>query len=218
MMKKLLPMMIPAFLALGLPGWAADPEPTVEPMFGRHQFELSFKGGSPRQLVEALTVASGSKPNVLVPPELADVQIPAFELRSVDVRGVFDSLNLLWRNSMMWVRSSSGGGGSPNAGVWVLSRGQDSRQAKAFYVGHLLRKFKIDDVTTAVRSTWELGGRASTAELKYHQDTQLLLALGAVDQLNSMSEVLAQLRLALEPETVDAKTAPDAKAKSPAKP
>ena len=91
--------------------------------------------------------------------------------------------------------------------VYVLSRGTEMRQSRVFYVGHLLKKFKVDDITTAIRSTWELGGREAKAELKYHQDTQLLLAFGTSDQLNSMGEVLAQLRLALTPEGGDIKPA-----------
>jgi hypothetical protein len=87
-----------------------------------------------------------------------------------------------------------------------------------------LTKFKIDDITTALQTTWQLGGRESKAELKYHQDTQLLIALGSPEQLNTAAEVLAQLKLAIEPariepgKTDNTKTTDDKKAKSKAQP
>ena len=108
--------------------------------------------------------------------------------------------------------------------LWVLARVPDTRKTQAFYVGHLLKKFKIDDITTAVQTTWQLGGKDAKSELKYHQDTQLLIALGNTEQLSTAAEVLAQLKLAIEPvrlspeKTNDAKSADDRKAKSAAQP
>src|SRR5439155_1586303 len=150
-----------------------------------------------------------------------DARIPPMELRSVSVESVFDSLNVIWRssmNSMLWLRTSSGGN------IWVLARATDNRRTQAFYVGHLLKKFKIDDITTAVQTTWQLGGKEAKAELKYHQETQLLIALGNPEQLGTAAEVLAQLRLAIEPvqlspeKTNDARSADDKKGKSATQP
>jgi hypothetical protein len=93
-----------------------------------------------------------------------------------------------------------------------------------FYVGHLLKKFKIDDITTAVKTTWQLGGKDAKTELKYHQDTQLLITLGSPEQLSTAAEVLAQLKLALDPvrispeKAIDAKSAADTKGQPPAQP
>ena len=126
-------------------------------------FDLSFKGGTPQKLVSEMENASRQKLNVLIPPELADVKIPPMELRAVQTQGVFDTLNMLWRNSMQWIRASS----SISTPVWVLSRRPEDRKTQVFYVGHLLKKFKIDDITTAVQTTWQLGGKEAKAELKY---------------------------------------------------
>jgi hypothetical protein len=46
---------------------------------------------------------------------------------------------------------------------------------------------------------WQMGGKDSKAELKYHQDTQLLIALAQPAQLTKMNEVIIQLQMALEP-------------------
>ena len=205
-------------------GWsalahAADAEVKVE---GSRLFDLSFAGGTPQKLVSEMERASGSKLNVLIPPELADARILPMELRSVNAQDVFDSLGLVSRDTMRWIRTGGSGGGNPN--LWVLARQPDNRKTQSFYVGHLLKKFKIDDITTAVKTTWQLGGKDARTELKYHQDTQLLIALGSVDQLSTAAEVLGQLRLAIEPaplspeKTNDAKSPDDKKGNSAAKP
>jgi hypothetical protein len=158
----------------------------------------------------------------LITPELADARMPPMELRSVNLQNVFDSLDLLSRGSMRWIRTGGSGGGNPNS--WVLAGPPDTRKTQTFYVGHLLKKFKIDDITTAVQTTWQLGGKDARTELKYHQDTQLLIALGNPEQLSTAAEVLAQLKLAIEPvrlspeKTNDAKSADDKKSRSAAQP
>ena len=167
---------------------------------GSGSFDLSFGGGTPQKLVSEMEKASGLKLNVLIPPEQTDARIPPMELRSVSVESVFDSLNVIWRssmNSMLWLRTSSGGN------IWVLARATDNRKTQAFYVGHLLKKFKIDDITTAVQTTWQLGGKEAKAELKYHQETQLLIALGHPEQLSTTANILAQLELAIEPARIE---------------
>jgi hypothetical protein len=176
-------------------------------------FDLSFAGGTPQKLVSEMERAGGLKLNVLVPSELTDARIPPMELRSVNVQDVFDSLDLLSRDSMRWIRTGGSGGGKPN--LWVLARVPDTRKTQAFYVGHLLNKFKIDDITTAVQTTWQLGGKDAKSELKYHQDTQLLIALGSPAQLSTAAEVLAQLKLAIEPSRLSPEKTNDAKSARP---
>jgi hypothetical protein len=189
---------------------------------GSGLFDLSFAGGTAQKLVSEIERASGSKLNVLIPPELTDARTPPMELRSVNVRDVLESLNFLTTDTMRWIRTGGSDGGKAN--LWVLARATDTRKTQAFYVGHLLKKFKIDDITTAVMTTWQLGGKNARTELKYHPDTKLLIALGNPEQLSTAAEVLAQLKLAIEPERIspeksnDAKNADDKKGKSAAQP
>jgi hypothetical protein len=184
-------------------------------------FDLSFAGGTTKELVNEMEKASGLKLNVLIPQELTDANVPPMELRSVSVQSVFDALNVISRSSnMMWIRQPNSGNGN----IWVLARSPDNRKTQAFYVGHLLKKFTINDITTAVANTWELsghevlfgggggafpgggGGRTALSstghlggKMMYHPETQLLIALGQPEQLNTTSNVLAQLELAIEP-------------------
>ena len=222
-MKKMKRMIQATLLALmvGLTGMAHAAEAETKAA-GSGLFDLSFAGGTPQKLVGEMERAGGLKLNILIPPELSDSRIPPMELRSVNVQDVFDSLNLLSRDSMQWIRTSRSETGKLTC--WVLARASDPRKTQTFYVGHLLKKFKIDDITTAVQTTWQLGGKDARTELKYHQDTQLLIALGNPEQLSTAAEVLAQLKLAIEPDrlspekTNDGKSADGKKAKSAAQP
>jgi len=87
----------------------------------------------------------------------------------------------------------------PVDNVWILQSGSERRSSQVFYVGHLLTKFKVEDITTAIQTTWQLAGKGSKAELKYHQDTQLLIALANKPQLETATEILQELQRALVP-------------------
>src|SRR6266571_1274044 len=103
--------MIQATMLALMVGWsalahAADAEDKAA---GSRLFDLSFGGGTPQKLVSEMERASGSKLNVLIPPEMADARVLPMELRSVNVQDVFDSLGLVSRDTMRWIRTGSGG-------------------------------------------------------------------------------------------------------------
>jgi len=153
-------------------------------------FDLVFPGGPPAKLVEAMEKASGQKLNVLLPPNLSTFAIPRMELRAVNVTTVFKSLDLVFLRdeNLRWI---------PVDNVWILQSGSERRSSQVFYIGHLLSKFKVEDITTAIQTTWQLAGKDSKAELKYHEDTQLLIALANKSQLDTVTEMLRELQRAL---------------------
>jgi hypothetical protein len=149
-------------------------------------FDLKFPGGSPADLVEAIGKIT-VKPNLLVAPSLEKLNLPPMELHAVDTKTVFNSLNAVLVYSDLAARLTL------VDNVWVLQGPRDSRRSQVFYVGHLLAKYKIEDVTTAIQSAWKMAGKAPNADLKYHQDTQLLMALAETQQLQTITEVLGEL-------------------------
>jgi hypothetical protein len=58
----------------------------------------------------------------------------------------------------------------------------------------------VDDITTAVRTGWNMLGETNAPELNFHEDTKLLIAVGPLDKLQLIDEVLSELKKAL-PET-----------------
>ena len=199
----------------------------VKSSYADGPFDLSFAGGTTNELIEAMKKAgekefrNGIVVNVLIPPELKDIKVPPMQLRSVNPKAVFEALNLVWRDTFQWTRSippgwAAGAYSATSVDIWILSRKPDQRKTQAFYVGNLLQKFKIDDITTAVRTTWQFAGKndkTTDPELKYHQDTQLLIALADDAQLKTALEVLSQLKLAVDPASAIGSKPDDARTK-----
>src|SRR5882762_889889 len=87
-------------------------------------FDLTFFGGTPTEFAAAIKKAGEQAwkvfdLNVLIPTELNDIKIPPMQLRGVDTRTVFQSLNMVSRSAMEWIPTSSAPG---RGNVWVLHR------------------------------------------------------------------------------------------------
>jgi hypothetical protein len=165
----------------------AEPEPG---------FDISFPGGTLEEFtahVQKAFAASvrGAKPNLIVPPEARKVSMPKLELRSVDMRTLIAATTMLLQPEHMWQSA-----GNKSGGTWVLITRADVRKTQAYYIGHLLKKFKVADITTALDTVWQMGSNAKT-EIKYHEDTQMLIIRADRAQLETAENVLNQLRGAL---------------------
>jgi hypothetical protein len=161
-------------------------------------FNIDFPGGTPEELVQQLAKASGTRPNVIIPVYVADVQIPKFRLQNVNTFQVFDALNMVadekGARDVRWITE---GGGSNR--VWTLAKApgkQRSETCQVAFIGYLLDSFQLDDINAAIRTSWEMLGKSSTASLKFHKETKLLIAKGNEEELKLAFEVLKSLQQA----------------------
>ena len=171
-------------------------------------FDLKFPGGSPSELVAAIESA-GVKVNALIQPGMEKVRFPNLDFRDVTAANVLTAVSMLDNGrSARWLYSDR---------VWVLTAPPTNRRPQVFYVGHLLSQLKIDDITTAIQTTWQMAGKPATAEMKFHEETRLLIVLGEPQQLESVSEVLGQLMNSIAGAPGTSASAPkSAKAPAPA--
>ena len=65
-------------------------------------------------------------------------------------------------------------------------------------LGKYLGEYKVEDITTAVKTAWSMMGDDAGAQLKYHTDTKLLIAVGTSGQLSILSQVLSSLETSLD--------------------
>jgi hypothetical protein len=158
-------------------------------------FDLSFPGGTVTEFVTEIgkaferSIRGGQKPNFLVPAEASSLKVPKLELRSVDTETLMNAVStLLGPREHVWRRTGRS--------TWIFVTEPDRRTTQAFFVGHLLKKFKIEDITTAIDTVWQMAPSTKT-DLKYHKDTQLLIIRADKPQLETASNVLIQLRDAL---------------------
>jgi hypothetical protein len=163
-------------------------------------FNIDFPGGTPEELVQQLAKASGTSPNVIIPIYVADVQIPKFRLQNVNTRQVFDALNMVpdekGARDVRWISEGAKGGSNR---VWTLAKAAAKQRAETCqvaFIGYLLDSFQLDDINAAIRTSWEMLGKSSTATLKFHKETKLLIAKGDEEELKLAFEVLKSLQQA----------------------
>jgi len=163
-------------------------------------FSIDFPGGTPEELVQRIAKESGTKPNVIIPDHAANVQLPKFKLENVNTPQVFEALNMVGDEKgapqLRW--NSQGTQGSPNP-VWILYKmpaRQTAETCQVTFIGNLLESFQLDDINAAIRTAWEMVGQPSSASLKFHKETKLLIAKGNDQELKLVQEVLKSLELA----------------------
>jgi hypothetical protein len=64
----------------------------------------------------------------------------------------------------------------------------------------------VDDITTAIRTGWELLGDKDTPAISFHKDTKLLIAVGDPGKLETIDAVLVALANALKAKPIDPNT------------
>lgn len=71
---------------------AAGPKAPAPPELPR--FDLDFRGGTPKQMVQAIEKATGKPLNAIIPDEDADLQLPPLSVKNVTVPRLFHALEL----------------------------------------------------------------------------------------------------------------------------
>ena len=207
-MKKTIPTTVLALSLAGLSLHGAEPPAGATPpppnsSFQTHvqvlgeappkpTFDLAFDGGDIYELVKAIEKASGRPLNIIAPAAQPPVRIPRFSLKGVNEDTLFSALSIL--------RLEDGNVRLMRTGAaWVVQAAPDNRECSTFYVGHLLKKFKVEDISTAIRTTWEMG-RERGGELKFHPETGLLFVLADKGQIGAVTSVLSEIRRGVEDE------------------
>jgi hypothetical protein len=208
--------LVAAVILVASQGWAADE--TNKQKESREVdrgpvFDISFPGGTLADFVAYVdkvmgtSVQDAKRPNLLVPDELKKSPVPKLELRAVDVNTLMSAMGMLLRGDYSWQRVGS-------SSTWVLMTRPDARKTQAYYIGHLLKRaaeappqnrpsrgFKVADVTTALETVWQMDSTVKP-ELKYHEDTQMLVIRADSRQIQMAENVLNQLRGGLAEQTI----------------
>ena len=181
----------------------ADEDKITEAALPR--FDLDFPGGTPADLIAAIDKASGQTLNVIIPAEYAQLPLPSLRLRNVNVPRLFKAFgeatqktvrsgNSLVETTVNFITKDERV--SPSS-IWYFHvRGFTPNViATRFYslAPYLRADITVDDITTAIRTGWELRGVKTPPILKFHQETQLLIAFGQPEELATIIDVLEAL-------------------------
>ena len=185
---------------------ASNPAP--EPVLIR--FNLDFPGGTPKELVAAITKATGKPLNAIVKDEFANTKLPALKMTGVTVPELFQALEPASKGSIMSPdgRVSYGStygfstqGRMSDDSIWFFysyaSPPPPSPPAKVcrFYslANYVEQGLSVDDITTAIETGWKMLGETSPPTISFHKDTKLLIAVGDPSKLETIDAVLKAL-------------------------
>ena len=190
------------------------------------RFNLDFPGGDPGNLVQAIQRASGHPLNAIIPNEYASLHIPPLKMNSVTVPELFAALQRASVKQVTQVTGTYFAGvnqstsqyqtvqtsygfetiGNPREdSIWYFFRSAPPTPADAppaqdcrfFNLGPYLEYYKVEDITTAIESGWDMLGAGRDFErpqVSFHKDTKLLIAVGDPAKLRLIDSVLEQLR------------------------
>jgi hypothetical protein len=208
-------------------------------------FDLDFPGGTPAELLQAIEKASGVHVNAVIPIESANTGIPPLKMKNVTVPRLFEAIQMASVKTVTHVTGRTGQGnptyqqytynyGFQNrtmAGdetVWYFHTDKPTlppedelkaadRTCRFYQLSSYLDRYKVEDITTALKTAWDMLGDKPDPEMTYHKDTQLLIAVGTPDKLKLIDDVLKQLALAPTPGRGEEGASPAAQP-GPAKP
>ena len=189
------------------------------------RFNLDFPGGTPKQLVAALEKVTGQSLSVVILDADADIPLPSFKLKNTSMPELFQVLRAVSTKTEYVAMLNERGFTSTqsfndsyefytldhNAGpnsVWYFHVDRPGIllnppvKTCRFYqlAPYLNNGLQIDDITTAIRTAWDMEGctDAPRPQISFHKETKLLIAAGDPDKLEVIDNVLR----ALEPQRI----------------
>lgn len=167
-------------------------------------FDVHFNGGTLAEYVQAVRQASGNTANVVVTPAAAEIPMTEVALTGVSARSAIMSLNSvvdLDQNRTVVVRAIVD---APDEGevftVGAYPQRPHEQQAsqedsKVWSLASIVQSGqRVEDVVSAVETALSLYPEAKPKiELRLHKDTNLLIARGRVDQLQTVEQVIEAL-------------------------
>jgi hypothetical protein len=181
-------------------------------------FNLEFPGGPVQEFVVAVENATGAPFNVIIPSSAQELQIPPVRVKGVTLRPLLAALS---QSSTQQKPVGAMRGGLPGAvqfaetgfsftpsengpqAVWQLTvRGAPDAPApppppptvRFYQLKPILEAgLKVEDVTTAAETAWKMMklGKEQMPELKFHEETGLLIAAGSDPALAVIDSVIA---------------------------
>lgn len=184
------------------------PSPAAEGESKLARFNLDFAGGTPMQLIADIQKAMGRSLNAIVPAEHANRPLPALKMNGVNVAELFRALSVASQRREQrstghaWAIANVAYGFRTtettlsDQSIWFFfAEGDDSPKASRFYLltPYLESGLTVDDITTAIRTGWQMRGDKALPVLSFHKETKLLIGTGELAALSMIDDVLKAL-------------------------
>jgi hypothetical protein len=194
-MRTLFPtcLLVSVFLASASPG---------QPVSGDDLIDLRFRGGTAAQYIAAIREAAGDL-NILVAPEAADVLMPPVNLKHVSVAAAIrlleDEANetpdrRVWLIVTELPLYATGEQQTYQVSAQIRSHRKRIPDAYVWTVSNLLGDtLSSKAVLSAVEMALDVVNSKTAPDVRFHEDTGLLIATGDVSQMETIDGVLSRL-------------------------
>lgn len=206
---------------------APPPPRPPEPVFT--SFSINFPGGPPSLLVSMITNQTRKALNVIIPPEFAETEVPPLNMKGVTVPRLFEALEQASKKAVTYTMNDFNrspqtqrgmrsfgfrtAGPPSEDGIWYFfvedptpAKSPASAEPRAptvcrfFQMSYYLQNgYKVEDITTALDTAWQMLGENTKPKIKYHEDTNLLIVVGHPEKLQIIDEVLRHLQSKSQP-------------------
>ncbi|HVR34318.1 MAG TPA: hypothetical protein VMS21_00540 [Methylomirabilota bacterium] len=177
-------------------------------------FDLAFPGGTPKELVVAIQEAMGQPVNVIIQEEYDSIQIPMFEVHHVTLPQLLVAVSQAGRETSDYRYGFiTMDKTHADTSIWTLAvsfrnpRPAPERFRQFYQLAPYLEVFQVEDITTAVETAWSMKTIGpGQPMMRFHKDTQLLIAMGTQEELGLIEQVLSQLKERLPKPAIDPQT------------
>ncbi|MHC5036184.1 MAG: hypothetical protein ACYTHM_02620 [Planctomycetota bacterium] len=186
-------------VALGAPIWAGDVDrgSTEEDPLDRI-LDIDFPGGTLAKLLDLIETTIRSKANVIISEQAKSAIVPPFHLRSVTAHEIFTAISKIHLGNTVGLQASRRGNILAVTSTQAkLDPRLQKRKVQLYDVRDLLNPrgpLKVEDIVTAIETGWKMEFKVPSGELKFHQESKLLIAAGSPDELRVIENVLQELR------------------------
>lgn len=222
-MKKLLPLLLSLVLLASLPAFAQGTVKSTNPLDaasrGLTKFSIDFPGGTPGELAAAIQKALGRPLNVIVPVEHANWALPPLKMSGVNVMQLFTALEASgprrqltsgYPNDTIFGFRTNQALTIDDDSIWTfyLNTNGASPKVARFYLltPYLEAGLTVDDITTAIQTSWRMLDDKTPPALSFHKETKMLIAVGDPRGLETIDSALRTLD-AIRPKPAPAKPA-----------
>lgn len=162
------------------------------------KFDLDFSGGTPDDFLTAIEKATGKPLNVVILNKDANTQLPPLRLKHISVPALFSALAGVTAQTDSDYLFSTHDSVVSDDSIWFfsVSKAPPSTTTCRYYFleSYLDKGLTVDDITTAIKSGWDMQHIDPQPRISFHKETKLLIAVGDPNQLSAIDAVLKALQ------------------------
>lgn len=186
-------------------------------------FDINFPGGTLETFLSCIEQQAGTPPNVVAQPAALSVKLPAIKLKNVSLADTIKALESMqdttvrlrpdgvceeFMASLFNIRNYGN--------VLTISESERSGRLRSYpsrvcvyQVEKCLEKYKIEDLVTAIETALKMANSASSAQVKFHAETKLLIVACTTLEVAIIRDVLDALQNTLAPRSAEGEKKPE---------